>query len=293
MLERVTYSYFIPFVANSAAIVLADSCIPLPIHSSIHPKVVKHKRQGVKFEKSSRIASQMCIRDRCKAMENTDVLKKAVGEDTLIYEKKGQDAIHFHSYAKLLFSTNEMPQNLEDKSDAFYRRLLILDMNRVLKSGEKDLHLKEKVQAESDYAIHMAMIALKKLYEQGKFTESEHSKECVREVQRSSDSICAFIDESLVRAKGKHLKRSEVFHMYEEYCKENGRQGHGKSNFFRNMTDKGFLLKQYNGEFYYQDIAVKEEDFCPVDPEERIPFEETDTDYKQLQLNMNQGIKGI
>lgn len=27
------------------------------------------------------------------------------------------------------------------------------------------------------------------------------------------------------------------------------------------MTDKGFLLKQYNGEFYYQDIAVKEEDF--------------------------------
>ena len=61
--------------------------------------------------------------------------------------------------------------------------------------------------------------------------------------------------------------------MYEEYCKENGRQGHGKSNFFRNMTDKGFLLKQYNGEFYYQDIAVKEEDFCPVDPEERIPFE--------------------
>ena len=33
-----------------------------------------------------------------------------------------------------------MPQNLEDKSDAFYRRLLILDMNRVVKSGEKDLH---------------------------------------------------------------------------------------------------------------------------------------------------------
>ena len=58
------------------------------------------------------------------------------------------------------------------------------------------------------------------------------------------------------------------------------------------MTDKGFLLKQYNGEFYYQDIAVKEEEFCPVDSEERIPFEETDTDYKQLQLNMNQGIKG-
>ena len=40
-----------------------------------------------------------CADIPCKAMENTDVLKKAVGEDTLIYEKKGQDAIHFHSYA--------------------------------------------------------------------------------------------------------------------------------------------------------------------------------------------------
>ena len=38
-----------------------------------------------------------CADIPCKAMENTDVLKKAVGEDTLIYEKKGQDAIHFHS----------------------------------------------------------------------------------------------------------------------------------------------------------------------------------------------------
>ena len=27
-----------------------------------------------------------------------------------------------------------------------------------------------------------------------------------------------------------------------------------------------------------------------LNSEERIPFEETDTDYKQLQLNMNQGI---
>ena len=78
-----------------------------------------------------------CADIPCKAMENTDVLKKAVGEDTLIYEKKGQDAIHFHSYAKLLFSTNEMPKNLENKSDAFYRRLLILDMNRVVKVLKK------------------------------------------------------------------------------------------------------------------------------------------------------------
>ena len=70
-------------------------------------------------------------------MDTTDVLKKAVGEDTLLYEKKGKDAVFYKAYAKLLFSTNEMPQNLEDKSDAFYRRLLVLDMNQMIPREEK------------------------------------------------------------------------------------------------------------------------------------------------------------
>ena len=66
-------------------------------------------------------------------------------------------------------------------------------------------------------------------------------------------SACFTVSGALVRAKGKRLKRSEVFHMYEEYCKENGRQGHGKSNFFRNMTDKGFLLNHAT-----QNVSPKE-----------------------------------
>ena len=105
-------------------------------------------------------------------------------------------------------------------------------------------------------------------------------------MQRSSDSVCAFMDEMLVREDGKRLKRSEVFTMYEEYCKENDRQGHGKSNFFRNMADKRFLLKKYHGEYYYQDIAVKEEEFHSLDNDEQTPFEERNAEYKQLQLDM-------
>ena len=44
--------------------------------------------------------------------------------------------------------------------------------------------MKEKIKAEADYAIHMALTALKDVYERGKLIESEHSKECVRELRR-------------------------------------------------------------------------------------------------------------
>lgn len=80
----------------------------------------------------------------CKALESIDVLKKAVGEDSIVYEKKGQDALQFFSHAKLLFSSNGMPDNVKEKSDAFYRRLLILEMNH--KPEAKDPELKKRSQ---------------------------------------------------------------------------------------------------------------------------------------------------
>ena len=224
-----------------------------------------------------------CADIPCKAMDTTDVLKKAVGEDTLLYEKKGKDAVFYKAYAKLLFSTNEMPQNLEDKSDAFYRRLLVLDMNQMIPREEKDIRLKEKIKAEADYAIHMAVTALKDVYDRGELIESEHSKECVWELRRLSDSVCAFLEEKLVKEKGKRLKRSDVFRMYEEYCEDNGRQGHAKSGFFKNMEGKGFQARKYNGDYCYQDIAVREEGFQPLEAGDRTPFEEHS---EQLKLNI-------
>ena len=200
-----------------------------------------------------------------------------------MYEKKGKDAVFYKAYAKLLFSTNEMPQNLEDKSDAFYRRLLVLDMNQMIPREEKDIRLKEKIKAEADYAIHMAVTALKDVYDRGELIESEHSKECVWELRRLSDSVCAFLEEKLVKEKGKRLKRSDVFRMYEEYCEDNGRQGHAKSGFFKNMEGKGFQARKYNGDYCYQDIAVREEDFQPLEAGDRTPFEEHS---EQLKLNI-------
>lgn len=60
-----------------------------------------------------------CADIPCDAMQIVDIIKKAVGEDTLLYEKKGQDPTQFHSYTKLLFSANEMPLNLDDKTNAY------------------------------------------------------------------------------------------------------------------------------------------------------------------------------
>lgn len=215
-----------------------------------------------------------CADIPCTAMQSVDIIKKAVGEDTLLYEKKGQDPTQFHSYAKLLFSANEMPLNLDDKTNAYYRRLLVLDMNRLVSTSEKDTMLKEKIYKEADYAIHMGIAALKQLYADNHFCESLHSRECIEELYRSADSVKAFLDEKICRQKGAKLKRSELYQLYTKFCEENDRQAHGKSVFFRMMSDKGYTLKRDCNGFYYDNLSLKDEDFVKVDSTEGIPFEQ-------------------
>ena len=217
-----------------------------------------------------------CADIPCTAMQSVDIIKKAVGEDTLLYEKKGQDPTQFHSYAKLLFSANEMPLNLDDKTNAYYRRLLVLDMNHTIPESEKDIMLKEKICKETDYAIHMGVAALKQLYADNHFCESRHSRECIEELYRSADSVKAFLDEKVCRQNGRKLKRSDIYKFYTEFCEENGRQAHGKSVFFRMMADKGYVIKRNSDGFYYDNLSMKEDDFIKVDDTEGIPFEQMD-----------------
>lgn len=93
----------------------------------------------------------------------------------------------------------------------------------------------------------------------------------------------AGLDEKLVQAEGKRMKRSEVYRMYEEYCKDNDRQGHGKSGFFKSMEGKGYQVRKYNGEYCYLDIAVREEDFHLLEAGEKSPF---DKPSEQIKLNI-------
>ena len=211
------------------------------------------------------------------AMENVAIIKKAVGEDTLLYEKKGKDPSQFNSYAKLLFSANEFPLNLDDKTNAYYRRLLILDIDRSIPKSAKDTELKEKLFRESDYAIHMAMLALRQLYKDQRFAQSDHSKECIEKLYRSADSVKAFIDDMLCHKSGEKMKRSDVYKMYEDYCEDNGRKPHGKSKFWEYMADKGFMIKRYSdGTYYFKDTAIRESDFITIDDTIANPFEQLD-----------------
>lgn len=209
-------------------------------------------------------------------MQSIDNLKKATGEDTLIFERKGKDVGFFQSYAKLCFSANEIPLNLDEKSNAFYRRILILSMNRVIPAGEQDPHLREKIPGEWRYILYQAIRGLRRLHEQGEFTESERCKAAIRELWHRADNVQAFMDTCIREVPGRRVPRSEVYEAYETFCHSNKRQSCGKKNFFKRMQSR-FSLKRYGCDgFCYQNIELCDDNEDFDEEFENICNERTD-----------------
>lgn len=216
-----------------------------------------------------------CADISADSLNSVDVIKKATGEDVLMYERKGVDASTFRSYAKLMFSANQIPLNLDEKSDALYRRMLILVMDK--KPRKIDLELDEKLKRECGFLIWMGIAGLQRLYREGQFRESAGSRTEVEKLHRAADTVKAFMDEQTVREQGSDIKRSLLYDQYVEYCKGYGRKPHGANSFYRNLEDKGYELKHRSTGDYVLGVVLKGEDFTAIDRQDKsVPFGESD-----------------
>lgn len=213
-----------------------------------------------------------CADIRGGALTSVDTIKAATGEDVLVYERKGRDPGTFRSYAKLLFSANEIPVNLDEKSDALYRRMLILVMNQKPQQEERDLD--EKLKREVDYLIWQGIAGLRILYQEGRFRESEGSRQEVEKLHRAADTVKAFMDECTEYQQGSRIKRKLLYEKYAEYCKGYGRRSLGQNSFYRRIDEMGCQQKRTTKEgMIILNVSLIDNGFIELDSDEKIPFE--------------------
>lgn len=218
-----------------------------------------------------------CADLEVSALEDVSTLKKLLGEDRISAESKGRDAISFKNYAKLVFSTNELPIVKTEKTGGFYRRLLILTMNKVPTNKRPDFF--RELSAELDYFIHISMDALGRMYGNGYITESSGSVEAVKRLRCDSDSVEAFLS-TLTHDPNVKTKKGDLYRHYENYCQEMERQPLRKQGFYRAMKTKGYSELKTGGIEYYRGISVfkispKISPFLPSDDWETVTDNES------------------
>lgn len=183
------------------------------------------------------------------ALEDTSTLKKILGEDAIRAEAKGKDAVSFKSYAKLLFSTNELPLVLSERSNGFFRRVMILTMDQRPERARADFL--DVLQGEADYFLHLCVDALVRMYADGKIHESPASIEAVKSLRNDSDTAEAFLSERCEQ-NGERTERGKIFSQYESWCYTSGRTSLSRTSFYRSLRAKGIKEISSGGQRYFE-----------------------------------------
>ena len=202
-----------------------------------------------------------CADLKISVLTDLATVKQLTGRDSLTAERKGKDIVSFKNYSKLIFSTNKLPVIRNESTNAFYRRLLILNLNK--QPIKIDTELSEKVCENIDYFIFLAVQALHRMFTDygGIIAESENSKTAVKSMREENDIVQAFINSETHIEIGARTDRSLLFERFENYCFENEKPQLSKTEFYSDMKNKGYAIVKYNDINSYKNIALNYE-FC-------------------------------
>jgi len=180
-----------------------------------------------------------------KAIDDGGMFKSLTGEDYITAERKNKDPFSFRPYARLLFSCNEIPKNYTDRSDGFYRRLIIIRFDKSVPRNKRDPNLREKIAVERDGIFMWALSGLKRLMENSYlFTETERTAAEIQRYKVESNSALMFLEECCEVKEGAECVREQLFERYRDYCGKNGLKPLSQTNFNRDVEASDERIKR-------------------------------------------------
>lgn len=153
---------------------------------------------------------------------NVQFLKKVSSGEDIYVERKFENKISHISTTKMIFLLNNLP-DIKDKSEAFYRRLIIVPFMERFSINPKskyekpaNVHLKKELAEEVDGILIFAINGLRRLKKNNfQFTIPEESQAFLEEYRIDNNAIAEFIDEiGIYEAVEERVNQKTLFNQY-------------------------------------------------------------------------------
>ncbi len=165
-------------------------------------------------------------------IDSNSMFKAITGQDYITAEEKNKKPFSFRPYARLVFSCNEVPMNYSDRSEGFYRRLIIIPFEKAVPVEKRDVNLMDKLRVESDGILNFAIVGLKRLIQNSYvFTETTKTQQTLEQYKKDSNSVLQFVDELCEMKEGVQVGAQDLFDRYVQYCKDSEYKPLGKKKF--------------------------------------------------------------
>ena len=197
-----------------------------------------------------------------KSIDDTGIFKVVTGEDYLMAEKKNKNPFKFKPFARLVFSCNELPRNYVDRTEGFYRRLIIVPFNRQIEKSKIDKALKYKFQREKEGILNWALEGLKRLYENNfEFSENELTDGVKKEYKRENNNVISFVEECCEIDSLFSCSRIEIYEAYKEFCVEAGLKALSQIKFNKELEGNFNITRSRSGKLRsWNGVRIKLED---------------------------------
>lgn len=197
-----------------------------------------------------------------KSIDDTGIFKVVTGEDYLMAEKKNKNPFKFKPFARLVFSCNELPRNYVDRTEGFYRRLIIVPFNRQIEKSKIDKALKYKFQREKEGILNWALEGLKRLYENNfEFSENELTDGVKKEYKRENNNVISFVEECCELDGLFSCSRIELYEAYKEFCVEAGLKALSQIKFNKELEGNFNITRSRSGKLRsWNGVRIKLDD---------------------------------
>ena len=197
-----------------------------------------------------------------KSIDDTGIFKVVTGEDYLMAEKKNKNPFKFKPFARLVFSCNELPRNYVDRTEGFYRRLIIVPFSRQIDKSKIDKSLKYKFQREKEGILNWALEGLKRLYENNfEFSENELTDGVKKEYKRENNNVISFVEECCEIDSLFSCSRIEIYEAYKEFCVEAGLKALSQIKFNKELEGNFNITRSRSGKLRsWNGVRIKLDD---------------------------------
>lgn len=190
---------------------------------------------GSRFEVTRLHKKMVCMMGETNFNElsKTSILKKLTGQDMIGFEYKNKNPFEDTNYAKILISTNNLPETT-DKTVGFYRRWMIIDFPNSF-SEEKDILAEIPEEEYEALANKCAIVILPDLLKDRKFHNEGSIEDRQKAYEEKSNPFDKFLREAVDTSDiNANIPKWEFEKKLNDWCKD---------NHFREMSDMTIAKK--------------------------------------------------
>lgn len=187
-----------------------------------------------------------------RVLRDTGDIKKLFTGEGMLVRPIYQEPFMLHSFAKMIFSANELPHST-DKSYGFLRRFEFIPLEATIKATDPDFdpHILDKITTDNakSYLLNIAISGLKRLIRQGDFTKPKSVERAKEQYRISNSSVLTWVNDTGVTYET--LSEGIIadhYQIFKEYTINSGQ---------KHVPSRTTFTQEINREFGTESIPTK------------------------------------